>query len=129
MEKSVMFYTSAFGLEVSKQIKKIKRTTADGKSVELVIHLSLLKFPGQDFVLEIGENPDFQAENSTANFTHIGIDVLDIESVSERVIKAGGVVTRPLSLVETEDLKVKNIFFTGPNGETIELMEVISGDF
>lgn len=129
MDKSVAFYTAAFDLEVSKQIKKIKRTPVDGESGEFDIYLSLLKFPGQDFVLEIGENPDFQAENSTANFTHLGIDVLDIEAASERVLKAGGVLTRPMSLVETEDIKAKNIFFTGPDGETIELMEIISGDF
>jgi catechol 2,3-dioxygenase-like lactoylglutathione lyase family enzyme len=129
MDSSVAFYTSAFDLRVTKQIKKIKRTPAGGESETYDIYLSLLKFPSQNFVLEIGENPAFQADNTTANFTHLGIDVLDIEAASERVLNAGGVLTRPMSLVETEDIKAKNIFFAGPDGETIELMQIISGDF
>ncbi|TDQ17025.1 catechol 2,3-dioxygenase-like lactoylglutathione lyase family enzyme [Algoriphagus boseongensis] len=129
MDRSIAFYTSAFDLELVKQIKKLKRTTEDGVSTEYDISLSLLKFPDQHFVLEIGESPDFKAENSAANFTHLGIDVLDIEAASERILKAGGVLSRPLSLVETEDIKAKTMFFTGPDGETIELMQLISGDF
>jgi len=129
IDRSVAFYTSAFDLELVKQIKKLKRTPEDGVATEYDISLSLLKFPGQDFVLEIGENSDLQAENSNANFTHLGIDVLNIEAASERILKAGGVLSRPLSLVETEDIKAKTMFFTGPDGETIELMQLISGDF
>lgn len=129
MDRSVAFYTSAFDLELTKQVKKLKRTSEDGVSGEYDIFLSLLKFPGQDFVLEIGENPGFQAENSSASYTHLGIDVLDIGAASERILKAGGVLSRPLSLVETEDIKAKTMFFTGPDGETIELMQLISGDF
>ncbi len=129
MDRSVAFYTSAFDLELTKQIKKLKRTSADGISGEINIYLSLLKFPGQDFALEIGEKTDFQQENSSASYAHLGIDVLDIEVAGERVLKAGGVLARPISLVETEDIKAKTMFFTGPDGETIELMQVISGDF
>ena len=80
-------------------------------------------------MLEIGENPEFKAANNGANYTHLGIDVKDIEAASERVLKAGGILSRPLSLVETEDITAKNIFFLGPDGETIELMQMISGDF
>ncbi len=129
MDRSVAFYTSAFDLELEKKVRKLKRTSEDGESEEYDVYLSLLKFPGQDFVLEIGENPAFQAENSSANYAHLGIDVLDIEVVSERILKAGGVLSRPISLVETEDIKAKTMFFTGPDGETIELMQIISGDF
>lgn len=129
MARSVQFYTTAFDLEVTKEIKKIKRTSEGGESAEYDIYLSLLKFPGQDFVLEIGENPDFKSENGAANFTHLGIDVVDIEAASARLAKAGGIILRPMSLVETEDIKAKNIFYSGPDGETIELMEIISGEF
>jgi catechol 2,3-dioxygenase-like lactoylglutathione lyase family enzyme len=129
MDRSVSFYTSAFDLEVTKQIRKIKRTPVGGESGEYDMYLSLLKFPGQDFVLEIGENPDFEGNNTGANYTHVGIDVSDIEAAGERVLKAGGIIVRPISLVETEDIKAKTMFFTGPDGETIELMQIISGDF
>ncbi len=129
MDRSVSFYTTAFDLEVSKEIKKIKRTPIGGETNEFDIYLSLLRFPSQKFLLEIGERSDHLAENTKASFNHLGIEVLDIEAASERVLAAGGVLLRPLSLVETEDIKAKTIFFSGPDGETIELMQIISGDF
>jgi catechol 2,3-dioxygenase-like lactoylglutathione lyase family enzyme len=129
LDRSVAFYTAAFELERVKQIKKLKRTSAEGVSEEFETSLSLLKFPGQDFVLEIGKALDFQSENSSANYTHLGIEVADIEAASERILKAGGVLVRPVALVETEDITAKTMFFTGPDGETIELMQLISGDF
>ncbi|MEN2282962.1 VOC family protein [Algoriphagus sp. SE2] len=129
LDRSVAFYTTAFELKLEKQIKKLKRTSVEGTVEEFETSLSFLKFPGQDFVLEIGENLDSQSENSSANYAHLGIDVDDIEAASERILKAGGVMIRPVSLVETEDTIVKNAFFTGPDGETLELMQLISGDF
>ncbi|WP_296705812.1 VOC family protein [Algoriphagus sp.] len=129
MDRSVAFYTAAFDLELVKQIKKLKRTSEEGTPEEYEIFLSLLKFPGQDFVLEIGENPAFQAENGSANYTHIGVDVSDIEAASERILKAGGILARPLAIVETEDIAAKTMFFTGPDGESLELMQLISGEF
>ena len=129
MEASIIFYTSAFDMQVTKQIKKIKRTGSDGNSQSFAIHLSLLKFPDQNFVLEIKESSEFKADNSSANFMHLGIDVKDIEAASQRIISAGGAMTRPVSLVETEDITAKTAFFTGPDGETIELMQILSGEF
>jgi len=129
LDRSVAFYTAAFELKQEKQIKKLKRTSAEGVSEEFETSLSLLKFPGQDFVLEIGKALDFQSENKQANYSHIGIDVADIETASERILKAGGVMISPVTLVETEDIIAKNAFFTGPDGETLELMQLISGDF
>lgn len=129
MDRSTQFYATAFDLEVTKQIKKIKRTPINGETGEYDIFLSLLKFPGQNFVLEIGENPNYASDNTSASFTHLGIDVEDIDAASDKVLAAGGVLLQPLSLVETEDIKAKNIFFAGPDGETIELMQMISGEF
>lgn len=129
MDRSLDFYTSAFDLEVTKHIKKLKRTLEDGQTVEQEINLALLKFPGHYFALEIGETLDSLPNNTTASYAHVGIEVEDIESASERIIKAGGLSSRPITQVETESILAKTAFFTGPDGETIELMQIISGNF
>ena len=129
MDNSLAFYTSAFDLQVTKHIKKLKRTLEDGQIVEQEINLALLKFPGHYFALEIGETLDSRASNTMVSYAHVGIEVEDIESASERIIKAGGVSSRPITQVETESIQAKTAFFTGPDGETIELMQIISGSF
>lgn len=129
VDRSVAFYTTAFDLKVTAEIKEIKRTPKGGESERFDINLSLLKFDRQGFVLEISERSDFSSDNQTANFTHLGIDVKDIEAASERVLNAGGTLLRPITLVEAGEIKAKTTFFTGPDGETIELMEVIAGEF
>ncbi|MBN7814618.1 VOC family protein [Algoriphagus pacificus] len=129
MDRSLDFYTSAFDLEVTKHIKKLKRTSEDGQTLEQEINLALLKFPGHYFGLEIGETLDSLPNNTRASYAHVGIEVEDIESASERIIKAGGLSTRPITQVETESIQAKTAFFTGPDGETIELMQIISGSF
>lgn len=129
MDRSLAFYTTAFDLEVTKHIKKLKRTLEDGQIMEQEINLALLKFPGHYFGLEIGETLDSLASNSTASYAHVGIAVEDIESASERISKAGGIATRPITQVETDSIQAKTAFFTGPDGETIELMQIISGSF
>lgn len=41
--------------------------------------------------------------------------------------EAGGTLSRPLSLVEIEGVTAKTMFFTGPDGETKEQLQLISG--
>ncbi|MBN3581355.1 VOC family protein [Algoriphagus aestuarii] len=127
MDRSIKFYTSSFDLEVVKHVKKIKRTTEDGVTTESDINLAFFRFPGQGFVLEVGENPEFKPENSSASLLHISVEVTDIEAAGQRVTKAGGVLVRPISRVEIEGITAKTMFFTGPDGETIELIQLISG--
>lgn len=129
LEKSVAFYTSAFDVIVFNDIKKLTRTDSVGNSSTTEVHIVLLRFNGQDFNLEIGENSFFQAENTRASYAHIGIDVPDIELASQRLIKAGAQAIRPITLVEASEIKAKTAFFSGPNGETLELMELIEGEF
>jgi predicted enzyme related to lactoylglutathione lyase len=129
MDRSIAFYTTAFDLQVTGTLSKMKRAPVNGETEEIDIKLSILKFPGQKFVLEIGERSNFISNNSASNFTHLGVDVADIEAASERIIKAGGKKIRPITLVETDAVVAKNVFFAGPDGETIELMQIIKGEF
>jgi len=131
LESTVNVYTSAFDLKVTNHLKKLKRTQEDGSVSEVEVNIALLKFAGQDFVFEIAEIPNLsQTNNPEYNvYQHIGIDVVDIESASKRILKADGEVLRPIETVEMNGLTTKHKFFKGPNGETIELMQIISGKF
>lgn len=129
MEKSVAFYQAAFDVSVFEEIKKIKRTDTQGNSTTSEAHIVLLRFPGQSFNLEIGEQPIFTPDNTKASYTHIGIDVKDIERASQRLIDAGATPLRPIGVVEANKIKAKTAFFIGPNGETLELMQILEGEF
>lgn len=129
IDQSVAFYTTAFDLEVSREIPSLRRTDAEGNTSESAIKLSLLRFPGQAFLLEIGERPDFKANNERTSLAHIGVNVEDVAVAERRLLDAGAEQIRPITLVEADDIRAKTAFFLGPDGETIELMEMILGEF
>jgi lactoylglutathione lyase len=129
LDKSIAFYTKAFDLEITTRLKKLTKTSPDGEVTEIEVNMAFLKFPGQDFVFEIGERDRFVSENESANYQHVGVDVKDIEVAFERLVNAGATPLQPIVLVEAEGVSAKNAFLKGPDGETIELMEMISGEF
>jgi len=129
VDKAIDFYRAAFDVTVFDEIKEITRVDAEGNRITSKTHIVLLRFPGQNFNLEIGQQSAFTANNNRASYAHIGIDVDDIELASQRLLDAGATPLRPIGLVEANDIKAKTAFFTGPNGETLELMQVLEGEF
>lgn len=129
LERSVAFYKTAFDIELTNELRHLKRTEASAEVLEYDVKIALLKFPGQNFVLEVGERLNFEAANDNANYAHLGIEVKDIEAAKDQLLNAGAQLDRPIALVETDGIKAKNAFFIGPDGETIELMQIITGDF
>lgn len=129
LERSVSFYTTAFDLSVSKRINKISRENPDGTLMEFDVNMALLKFEGQNFVLEISERENFKAINDSVSYAHLGVDVTDIETADKRIRQAGATVIREIQGVMADDIVAKNSFYKGPDGETIELMELIKGTF
>lgn len=130
MEKSVNFYTRAFDLDVTNDsLKQIVYTLADGTKKEREVNVVLLKFPNQDFVYEMSEVSEYDHSTNFDKFHHIGIDVRNIKIAFERATKAGAEVLVPVRLVQTNGLETKQAFLKGPDGEIIELMQLISGDF
>lgn len=130
MERSVAFYTTAFDLEVTNRLTKLEATEADGTTAIRDINIVLLKFPGQDFVYEMVERPAIPDSLRTLSlFQHVGVDVQDIEVAFERVAAAGGKVISPIKTVRANDIIAKQAFFSGPDGEQIELMQILSGSF
>lgn len=130
MDRSIEFYTNAFGLEVTNDsLKHIVYTFADGTKQEKDINLVLLKFPGQDFVFEMTQVGVIKDSVNFDLFHHVGIDVKDIDLAFERAVKAGAKVIVPVRLVQANGIEAKQAFLKGPDGENIELMQIISGEF
>lgn len=130
LDSSITFYTAAFDLQVAQRITELKVTGANGTPTPRSVKMALLKFPGQEFVLEMGERPPTAPPGPPPYYQHLGVDVRDIEAAAERVRKAGGRDLSPINTVTTSTGTVaKNMFFRGPGGELVELMQVVSGEF
>jgi len=130
LDSSIAFYTAAFDLQVAQRISELRVTGADSASSARPVRMALLRFPGQEFVLELAERPAAATTGPAPYYQHLGVDVRDIEAAAERVRKAGGRNPSAIQTVSTSSGTVaKNMFFRGPSGELVELMQVVSGEF
>ena len=128
LDSSVAFYTRAFDLEVTERITSLTVTRADGSTAAHEVKMAFLKFPGQDFVFELAERK-VSDDGISPVFQHVGVDVLDIDVAAERVKAAGGQGFTGIAVVEGQGVKAKTAFFKGPDGENVELMQILSGSF
>ena len=130
LDSSITFYTTAFDLQVAQRITELRVTGANGAQSARPVKMALLKFPGQEFVLELAERPAPSTTGPAPYYQHLGVDVRDIDAAAERVRKAGGRDPSAIQTVSTSSGTVaKNMFFRGPSGELVELMQVVSGEF
>lgn len=130
IDSSIKFYAKAFDLKVTDHFTQLDIVQSDS-SFKRTVNIAFLKFPGQDFVYELAERPD---KNDTARpgnlFQHVGVEVTDINSAFQRVLNAGGKIVMPIRQVKTNSaLAIKQAFMKGPDGETIELVEIIAGEY
>lgn len=129
LDSSIAFYTTAFDVKVAKRITEMSVTAANGTtSAPRPVRMAFLKFPGQEFVLELAERPATTGGPSPY-YQHLGVDVRDIAAAAERVRKAGGQEMGAIQTVHASGTVAKNLFFRGPNGERVELMQLVSGEF
>jgi catechol 2,3-dioxygenase-like lactoylglutathione lyase family enzyme len=128
LDSSIAFYTKAFDLQVSQAIKDMVVTAPNGTETRRSVKMALLKFPGQDFVLELSERT-VQDDRIAPFYQHLGIDVLDIAAAAERARAAGARDLSAIQTVRTSRTVAKNAFFKGPSGELVELMQLVSGAF
>lgn len=128
IDSSTSFYTNAFDLKVTQRFKYLEINRGD-ETDTLKVKIAFLKFPGQDFVYELSERTgDSVAQPGL--FQHIGIEVDDIESTCNEFHALGAEPIIPIRTVKTDgDLEIKQAFFKGPDGEHIELIELISGEY
>ena len=130
LDSSITFYTTAFDLQIAQRLTELRVTGADGAQSARPVKMALLKFPGQEFVLELAERPTPPTTGPAPYYQHVGVDVQDIAAAAERVGKAGGRNPTAIQTVSTSTGTVaKNMFFRGPSGELVELMQIVSGEF
>ena len=129
LDASIAFYTRAFDVEVANRIESLTVVMPDGAETERPVRMAFLKFPGQEFVLELSEQP-VEAGGPGALYQHLGVDVADIEAAAERAQAAGA---RDFSGIRTVrasgGVEARNAFFLGPDGELLELMQMVAGEF
>jgi catechol 2,3-dioxygenase-like lactoylglutathione lyase family enzyme len=124
LDSSITFYTTAFDLKVAQRIDTMRVGTGSPRAVRM----ALLRFPGQEFVLELAERPATTG-GASAFYQHLGVDVRDIAAAADRVRKAGGQEMTAVQTVYAGGTVAKNAFFRGPSGERVELMELVKGEF
>jgi len=109
MEKSIKFYTEVLGFELTSQ--QMLGTT----------HLAFLNIG--TCLIELIHPANFEAR-VPGQIDHIAMEVEDIEPLVCRLIEKG-VPFLSNSINDAKDLLdgVKNIFFTGPDGERFEFFE------
>jgi len=130
LDNSIAFYTRAFDLHVTNTLDTLIAIQPDGKELIRPVHMAFLKFPEQEFVFELAQQfADTTSRPATYSFQHIGVDVLDIEAAYKRAIDAGAKELLPVRTVKAKGIEAKQAFFAGPDGERIELMQILSGEF
>lgn len=130
LEKSIQFYTQAFDFEVTNRLDTLIATQPDGTELVRPVKMAFLKFPNQDFVFELSEQVADTTNRPVAFlFQHVGIDVQDIDAAYSRAMGAGGEALLPVRVVKAKGIEAKQAFVGGPDGERVELMQIISGEF
>lgn len=130
VDSSLGFYTKAFGLEISDRFNELNVRQTD-TVFKRHVNVIFLKFPGQDFVFELAERLDKKDTVRASNlFQHVGVEVKDIELAVQKAIDAGGKIMMPVRNVRTNSgLEIEQAYIKGPDGETIELTQIISGKY
>ena len=129
LEASIEFYTTAFDIEVTQRIDSITVQNFDGSEQRVPVQMAFLKFPGQEFVLELSEQAP-PVEGPGAFYQHLGVDVVDIEAAADRAVAAGARNFSGVRTVRaTGGVVAMNAFFVGPDGELLELMQMVEGEF
>ncbi len=130
LDNSIAFYTQAFDLQLTNKLDTLIAIQPDETEVIRAVNMAFLKFPGQDFVFELSQQvADTTSRPATFSFQHIGIDVLDIEAAYQRAMNAGAKELVPVRKVKAKGVEARQAFVAGPDGERIELMQIISGEF
>jgi catechol 2,3-dioxygenase-like lactoylglutathione lyase family enzyme len=130
LEKSIQFYTQAFDFEVTNRLDTLIATQPDGTELVRPVKMAFLKFPNQDFVFELSEQVADTTNRPVAFlFQHVGIDVQDIDAAYSRAMGAGAEALLPVRVVKAKGIEAKQAFVGGPDGERVELMQIMAGEF
>ncbi|MFN2373099.1 MAG: VOC family protein [Cyclonatronaceae bacterium] len=130
LDASVLFYRDAFDMRLDQKLNHLMVVNDAGIYDTLSVNMAFLRFNGSRFVLELSQRAMAQDSNAVPlHYQHLGIDVDDIELAMKKAGAAGAETLRPVTTVKAEGIKAKNAFLKGPDGEIIELMEILEGEF
>lgn len=131
IQSSLNFYTKAFGLKLTDSFSVLEITTADS-SFRKYVKVVFLKFENQDFVYELAERVNKTDSLSRPGnlLQHVGIEVANIKSTLSDAITAGAKLATPIRRVKTNSgLEILQSYINGPDGEVIELTEIVTGGY
>ncbi|MBO6522784.1 MAG: VOC family protein [Balneolaceae bacterium] len=129
-EVSRAFYEEAFGMQFYKHLDEMVIFNEESENDTVAINITLMRMPGYKFNYEFAQSP--VAGDSTLqspHYQHVGIEVDDIDTSIEIALNAGAELAIPKRHLKAGDIEAKTVFFYGPDGELIELMEILEGDF
>jgi len=129
LDRSIDFYEQAFGVSVDERIQTLEVKTDSTTPDTIRVNMAFLKLPGSDFVFELSEQSFADSLQSSTYFQHLGMEVKNIQDAVKRALAAGAEQVTGIRTVSANDVTAKNIFFHGPDGELIELMEILEGEF
>lgn len=109
LERSLQFYSDIFGFKLRRRAK-----VAD------TVELAFLAHPGQpDFEIELIAGPVMEHDEGKVN--HLAFRVSNIEATVNELREKGVQFDTPEPRTVLGDVKI--IFFKGPDGEKLELVE------
>jgi lactoylglutathione lyase len=114
MEKSLDFYKNTLGFDFYYQ----KEITADGTAITL----SFLRQGSCE--IELIGKPGYKS-SSNGVVAHIAILVDDIDFAVKKLKEKGVKMDALPAKLDLFGNGIKNIFFSGPDGESLELVEVL----
>ncbi|MDX1628252.1 MAG: VOC family protein [Fulvivirga sp.] len=123
MDESVSFYLQIPGLKINQEIDSLIDIKADGTRSPREVNITFLKFDGSDHILELIENTSAAEGSGSSTYQHVGITVDNIESVWKKMLQAGAQPMRAPWSLSANGSEVSIAFMTGPDGETLEIMQ------
>lgn len=129
LDQSAKFYIEAFGMvQRGDTISKLFVDRNKERS-EVDVNIVFLEIPGQDFVLELTEVAARDSSTCRPALDHLGLMVQDVKRTFEKALASGAESIASPFEVESANLDLMLAYIKGPDGEVIELMEVIDGDY
>lgn len=129
IERSTQFYKTAFGLIETKRFDRIEVLLEDSSLIREV-KVVFLRLQKDGFILELieGKTPPFDS-SGVHLYQHLGIETNDLKSALQHAESNGAKRSRPIRHLKAADFEMTQSFFTGPDGEAIELVQFIKGGY
>lgn len=127
--RSTQFYKEAFGLIETKRFDRIEIVQGDS-SFERDVKVVFLRLQEDGFILELieGQTPPRDSIGIPL-YQHLGIVTNNFDLAFQKAVSNGAKPSRPIRHLKAADFEMNQSFFTGPDGESIEVVQFIKGTY